>query len=56
MRGKSEQQDLHAAAICDKYRARVPMGCALMAASIPTACTGLLNSLTGCKCFDNVNI
>ena len=43
-------------AICDKYRARVPMGCALMVASIPTACTGLLNSLTGCKWFDNVNI
>ncbi|KAL7532013.1 hypothetical protein ACHAXR_004373 [Thalassiosira sp. AJA248-18] len=34
-------------AVCDKYGARVPMGCVLMAASIPTACIGLVNSLTG---------
>jgi len=34
-------------AITDKYGARVPMGFVLLAASIPTAMTGLVNSLTG---------
>eukprot|EP00581_Thalassiosira_minuscula_P016633 CAMPEP_0183725158 /NCGR_PEP_ID=MMETSP0737-20130205/19659_1 /TAXON_ID=385413 /ORGANISM="Thalassiosira miniscula, Strain CCMP1093" /LENGTH=493 /DNA_ID=CAMNT_0025956005 /DNA_START=89 /DNA_END=1570 /DNA_ORIENTATION=- len=34
-------------AVCDKYGARVPMGLVLMLASIPTACIGLVNSLTG---------
>jgi len=34
-------------AVCDKYGARIPMGCVLMLASIPTACIGLVNSLTG---------
>lgn len=34
-------------AVCDKYGARVPMGIVLMLASIPTACIGLVNSLTG---------
>eukprot|EP00580_Thalassiosira_gravida_P011730 CAMPEP_0201626384 /NCGR_PEP_ID=MMETSP0493-20130528/1796_1 /ASSEMBLY_ACC=CAM_ASM_000838 /TAXON_ID=420259 /ORGANISM="Thalassiosira gravida, Strain GMp14c1" /LENGTH=472 /DNA_ID=CAMNT_0048096477 /DNA_START=1537 /DNA_END=2955 /DNA_ORIENTATION=- len=38
-------------AICDKYGARVPMGCVLMLASIPTACIGLVNSLTGLICI-----
>ena len=30
--------------ICDKYGARIPMGFILAAASIPCACTGLVNS------------
>ncbi|KAL7441207.1 hypothetical protein ACHAXH_004598 [Discostella pseudostelligera] len=30
--------------VCDKYGARISMGCMLMFASIPTACTGLANS------------
>mmetsp|Transcript_6988 Transcript_6988/g.15116 ORF Transcript_6988/g.15116 Transcript_6988/m.15116 type:complete len:94 (+) Transcript_6988:237-518(+) len=34
-------------AVCDKFGARIPMGCVLMFASIPTACIGLVNSLTG---------
>ena len=34
-------------AVCDKYGARIPMGVVLMLASIPTACIGLVNSLTG---------
>jgi len=34
-------------AITDKYGARLPMGFVLLAASIPTAMTGLVNSLTG---------
>ena len=34
-------------AVCDKYGARIPMGTVLMLASIPTACIGLVNSLTG---------
>lgn len=38
-------------ALCDKYGARVPMGCVLMLASIPTACIGLVNSLTGLICI-----
>mmetsp|Transcript_15223 Transcript_15223/g.33204 ORF Transcript_15223/g.33204 Transcript_15223/m.33204 type:complete len:338 (-) Transcript_15223:385-1398(-) len=38
-------------AVCDKYGARVPMGCVLMLASIPTACIGLVNSLTGLICI-----
>lgn len=38
-------------AICDKYGARVPMGTVLMLASIPTACIGLVNSLTGLICI-----
>jgi len=38
-------------AVCDKYGARIPMGCVLMAASIPTACIGLVNSLTGLICI-----
>lgn len=37
-------------AVCDKYGARIPMGMVLMAASIPTACIGLVNSLTGLIC------
>jgi NNP family nitrate/nitrite transporter-like MFS transporter len=36
--------------LTDKWGARVLMGGVLMAASIPTACTGLINSLTG-LCF-----
>jgi len=32
--------------LCDKYGARILMGCVLMAASIPTACTGLIQSGT----------
>jgi len=36
--------------LTDKWGARVLMGGVLMAASIPTACTGLVNSLTG-LCF-----
>jgi NNP family nitrate/nitrite transporter-like MFS transporter len=32
-------------AICDQYGARLPMGFVLLAASIPTALTGLVNSL-----------
>mmetsp|Transcript_2645 Transcript_2645/g.4894 ORF Transcript_2645/g.4894 Transcript_2645/m.4894 type:complete len:486 (-) Transcript_2645:183-1640(-) len=38
-------------AVCDKYGARVPMGVVLMAASIPTALIGLVNSLTGLICI-----
>jgi len=38
-------------AVCDKYGARVPMGIVLMLASIPTACIGLVNSLTGLICI-----
>jgi NNP family nitrate/nitrite transporter-like MFS transporter len=38
-------------AVCDKFGARVPMGFVLMAASIPTACIGLVNSLTGLICI-----
>mmetsp|Transcript_22596 Transcript_22596/g.37374 ORF Transcript_22596/g.37374 Transcript_22596/m.37374 type:complete len:507 (-) Transcript_22596:1327-2847(-) len=34
-------------AVCDKFGARLPMGLVLMAASIPTAMTGLVNNLTG---------
>lgn len=34
-------------AVCDKYGARIPMGCVLMFASIPTACIGLVNNLMG---------
>lgn len=34
-------------AVCDKFGARLPMGFVLIAASIPTAMTGLVNSLTG---------
>jgi NNP family nitrate/nitrite transporter-like MFS transporter len=34
-------------AVCDKFGARLPMGIVLMAASIPTAMTGLVNNLTG---------
>jgi len=34
-------------AVCDKFGARIPMGCVLMFASIPTACIGLVNNLTG---------
>lgn len=30
--------------LCDKYGARILMGCVLMAASIPCACIGLVNS------------
>lgn len=37
-------------AVCDKYGARLPMGCVLMLASIPTACIGLVNDLTGLIC------
>ena len=36
--------------LTDKWGARILMGGVLMAASIPTACTGLVNSLTG-LCF-----
>mmetsp|Transcript_1295 Transcript_1295/g.2664 ORF Transcript_1295/g.2664 Transcript_1295/m.2664 type:complete len:472 (-) Transcript_1295:235-1650(-) len=32
---------------CDKWGARIPMAVVLCAASIPTACTGLVNSATG---------
>jgi NNP family nitrate/nitrite transporter-like MFS transporter len=32
-------------AVCDQYGARLPMGFVLLAASIPTALTGLVNSL-----------
>jgi NNP family nitrate/nitrite transporter-like MFS transporter len=32
--------------ICDKYGARIPMAVVLCFASIPTACTGLVNSTT----------
>jgi NNP family nitrate/nitrite transporter-like MFS transporter len=32
---------------CDKWGARIPMAALLCAASIPTACTGLVNSATG---------
>lgn len=38
-------------AVCDKYGARIPMGMVLMLASIPTACIGLVNSLTGLICI-----
>mmetsp|Transcript_31084 Transcript_31084/g.75131 ORF Transcript_31084/g.75131 Transcript_31084/m.75131 type:complete len:517 (-) Transcript_31084:141-1691(-) len=38
-------------AICDKFGARIPMGTVLMLASIPTACIGLVNSLTGLICI-----
>ena len=34
-------------AVCDKWGARLPMGVVLIAASIPTAMTGLVNNLTG---------
>jgi NNP family nitrate/nitrite transporter-like MFS transporter len=33
--------------LCDKYGARILMGVVLMCASIPTACTGLVNSAAG---------
>jgi NNP family nitrate/nitrite transporter-like MFS transporter len=33
--------------VCDKFGPRIPMGVILMLASIPTACTGLVNSATG---------
>lgn len=33
--------------ICDNYGARLPMAAVLMAASIPTACVGLVNSSSG---------
>jgi NNP family nitrate/nitrite transporter-like MFS transporter len=33
--------------ICDKYGARIPMAVVLCFASIPTACTGLVNSASG---------
>jgi len=33
--------------VCDKYGARIPMALVLCFASIPTACTGLVNSGTG---------
>lgn len=32
--------------LCDKYGARIPMGIILASASIPCACTGLVNSAT----------
>jgi NNP family nitrate/nitrite transporter-like MFS transporter len=32
---------------CDKFGARIPMAVVLCFASIPTACTGLVNSATG---------
>ncbi len=32
---------------CDKWGARIPMAVVLCAASIPTACTGLVNNATG---------
>lgn len=38
-------------AVCDKFGARIPMGVVLMLASIPTACIGLVNSLTGLICI-----
>jgi NNP family nitrate/nitrite transporter-like MFS transporter len=34
-------------AVCDQFGARLPMGFVLIAASIPTAMTGLVNSLAG---------
>ena len=33
--------------LCDKYGSRILMGSVLMLASIPTACIGAVNSLTG---------
>lgn len=33
--------------LCDKFGARILMGLVLMMASVPTACTGLVNSLAG---------
>jgi NNP family nitrate/nitrite transporter-like MFS transporter len=33
--------------VCDKFGARIPMAVVLCFASIPTACTGLVNSATG---------
>mmetsp|Transcript_27811 Transcript_27811/g.67305 ORF Transcript_27811/g.67305 Transcript_27811/m.67305 type:complete len:612 (+) Transcript_27811:460-2295(+) len=33
--------------VCDSYGAKLPMAFVLMAASIPTACVGLVNSATG---------